>query len=256
VQELVGDEVELVPFPYCASDGPFAVHLDQHPSAGFLLPNDAFYEFVPAEEQVKEDSETLRGHELEIGHEYHLVHTTWNGLYRYLIGDVVLVRGKLDSGVPQLEYVGRRQAFSSFTGEKLTDRHVVAAAKEAFERQNVTVTNYTCCPCWGEPPQYVFVVEPASPEQVGDFDALAGELDRRLKNCNDEYPSKRKSGRLGPVVVHVVGSGTFSRYRQKLIDQGAPAGQLKDKPLQKDGTVLDDILVAGSRVGRGESDAT
>ena len=118
--DACGPDVELLDFGYLASEAPFTVPVDGHPTAGLLAVPCAFYEFLPAaEDEVAADAPTLLFDELEPGGEYQVVLTAANGLYRYLIGDLVRVL-ELVRGVPRLEFVGRGNAVNSFTAEKRT----------------------------------------------------------------------------------------------------------------------------------------
>jgi GH3 auxin-responsive promoter len=230
----------LLPWPYIASEGITAVHLDDHPTAGYLLPHGALFEFL-------DDAGAVHLlHELAPGATYELVHTAWNGFYRYCIGDRFRVDSLDDDGVPRLEFAGRAGVYSSFTGEKLTEHHVAAAVAAC----GAAISHVTCIPRWGSPPGYVFVVELAEAGSV-DAAALARELDAQLAAHNDEYPSKRSSGRLAPAAVELVSRGTFARLRERLIERGTSPESLKLLVLQRDDALLAPLLELSDR-RRGE----
>jgi hypothetical protein len=230
VRELFGD-VELLPFPYLASEGIASMQLDDHPTAGYLLPFGVLCEMLP----VGGDATRLL-HELERGQTYELVHTAFNGLYRYRMGDLFEVDSFDDLGVPRLEFAGRAGMYSSFTGEKLTEKHVARAVEVAAQALGITVRQFTCLPRWDTPPYYVFAVEVSS--TASDPAALARALDDALGEANDEYPGKRSSGRLAPAQVELLPAGTFARLREQLIAGGANTVQLKDLVLQRDDSML------------------
>ena len=81
----------------------------------------------------------------------------------------------------------------------------------------------------GDVPEYELAVE-------GDCDptALARQFDIALADCNVEYASKRASGRLGPPVGRQLEAGHYARYRSRMVQSGAPSGQLKDPILAVD----------------------
>jgi hypothetical protein len=54
------------------------------------------------------------------------------------------------------------------------------------------------------------------------------ELENALRTINIEYEAKRESERLGEICLESFSPGTYHRFREKRILEGAPAGQLKD----------------------------
>jgi hypothetical protein len=235
-----GDKVEILPSSVSGSEGPIAIPLDGHPTAGVLAAFTAFHEFVPADGEIGPGTATLLAGELEAGKSYQVVLTQSTGLYRYTAGDIVSVV-EFVGRFPRVEFIRRRGAQSSFTGEKLTERHVVDAAGAALAALGLEAVNLTCCPIWGDPPHYTFVVEPVGVSNA-PWGRLAAELDRQIALHNDEYPGKRSTGRLGPVQLYIVGPGSFAAYRSALIAAGAPPATLKDKALQSDGATLARLL--------------
>lgn len=229
VAELFAPSV-ILPWPYIASEGITAVHLDDHPTAAYLLPHGALCEFL-------DDAGAVHLlPELVPGATYEVVHTAWNGLYRYCIGDRFRVDSIDDDGVPRLEFAGRAGVYSSFTGEKLTEHHVAAAVAAAARACGVAISHVTCIPRWGSPPGYVFVVELAG--GTVDEARFARELDAQLAAHNDEYPSKRSTGRLAPAALELVARGTFARLREQLIARGTSPESLKLLVLQRDDSLL------------------
>lgn len=246
LQEEIGPDAVLLPFCYGASEGLGTAQLDDHPRGGFLAPADVLFEFAPAENDLTADTPTLLGHQLAGAGpgEYHLVHTAQNGLHRYSVGDVVEVIEVVD-GVPRVEFKRRAGTISSFTGEKITEAHVIQAVTRACEYFHLTLANFTCCPQWGDPPRYEFVLELDRASGSVGVEPFARELDRLLAEVNAEYPAKRESGRLDGPRVHLVPPGTFDRLREARADQKrASLAQIKERPLQKDGSLLEQLAGA------------
>ena len=246
-------EAELLPFSTTGTEGIVTIPIDRHPTSGILAMNQGLYEFVPcsdpSEESVAADAETLSFDELEIGQIYHLVMTQANGLYRYNVGDLYKLAGRLGS-VPRLEFVGRAGRVSSFTGEKLTEAQTVQAVQAALDRLAVEANVFTCCPVWGTPPRYTFIIEPKESSAVVQAHALAAELDLQLGKANDEYEGKRGSERLGAPSVLLVPTGTFQRYWDIRVSQGVSGSQLKHRWLQDNRQILDELqkLIAAAPI--------
>ena len=56
-----------------------------------IIPDTAFYEFIPIEESNKKNPQTYCIDELKVGEEYEIIITSYAGFYRYRLGDVVKV---------------------------------------------------------------------------------------------------------------------------------------------------------------------
>ena len=76
-----------------------------------------FYEFETA------DGSTLLAHELSPDTSYRPILTNSAGLYRYRLGDIVKVNGRV-AKTPSLEWIGRADLVSDLCGEKLSDADV------------------------------------------------------------------------------------------------------------------------------------
>jgi hypothetical protein len=81
------------------------------------------------------------------------------------------------------------------------------------------VDEFTLAPVIDEHPRYVLLVEPAA--HRGRIDELAHCVQANLERVNEEYSDKCNSGRLLPVQVREVPSGTWNALRrQRTIDRG------------------------------------
>lgn len=223
----------FLPMPSISSEAFTTQTVDEDPIGQPInLPANLF-EFIPSERKVEPDSETLLFHQLETGSTYELVLTTLGGLYRYATCDIFRVVGHIGE-VPRLEYVGRRSV-SDLTGEKLAEEHLADSVPQILKDHELENSPFTVCGLQAgsaeERPKYVLVVESRKDSPKG----LANDLDRRLKAINSRYELKRNFGDLHPLEVVRVGPGTFAGYRRELLEQGRPAGQLKDKILHPKG---------------------
>lgn len=241
VLERFGEGVQIVQVLSNSSEGPLTMGATAHLTAGPPCITDVFYELLPA---GATDGRTLLLDELELGAEYEIVMTQSCGLYRYAIGDVFRAVDRY-LGIPLIEFVGRKDVVSSFTGEKLTEAHIQESLR-ALASTGFAFSHGTCLPRWGEPPFYAFVLEAPVPAEPAITDGLAARLDGELGRCNEEYASKRTTARLGPVRVHLVAPGTFARYRDLLSARGAAPDQVKHKLIHRDDADLAALLDASA----------
>jgi hypothetical protein len=233
LSEAYGKQVQILPAAAIASEAPITCTVDIHERAHPLAIFSVFFEFLPTDAS---DSIALSFDELEAGREYELILTQPCGLYRYAIGDIFRVDSFYRS-VPRLDFVGRKGVFSSFTGEKLTERQILDAARAALDTCRLNALGLTCCPVWGEPPHYAYVIELERVCADAERARLAEALEVEIHRHNDEYQGKRSNGRLGAVRLHLVRTGTFDRYRQERIAAGASSVQLKEKLLADPGAL-------------------
>jgi hypothetical protein len=210
---------------YMASEGRGSVPLVDAGAAGALAVTSHFFEFVPTEEIDDERPTCLTADQLQSNHEYYVLFTTSSGLYRYHINDIVRVVD-FYRAVPLIQFVRKGQGFSSLTGEKLTESQMTASLLQVVEATGIEPEHFSAAPRWGEPPYYALLVELPATTLSGKRQFLQA-LDQALADANVEYRAKRESERLGPPVLRVVEPGTFERYRQRRVSQGAAAEQVK-----------------------------
>jgi len=203
-------EVPIRDIGLLASEGRVSIPVEDGTSAGILDVTSHFFEFVPEDRMEEESPETFRCHELEIGQKYYVLMTTSSGLYRYDLHDLVRVVGYAEQ-TPVVEFLNKGKHICSMTGEKLTERQVIQAMEMANRATAGHIINFVLAPRWGDPPYYMLHVEQPNSEPTLNMDDLSLELDRQLQQINMEYASKRKSGRLGPVLVNILPFGFMAR---------------------------------------------
>jgi hypothetical protein len=170
----------------------------------------------------------------EPGCEYSVVVSQLGGLYRYRLGDRVLVHPAFFSS-PGLEFVGRKSGVSDLCGEKLDERFVadslVGVCSGAFVKTLVPVRQPV--------DHYVLVVDYLDP-LVDDLDRVATQLDRRLRRAH-HYHQARQLGQLGAPRVCVAddAAGVFSGA---YLRRGMRLGDIKPRALHTgpvDGTLAE-----------------
>lgn len=113
-----------------------------------VVPSFAYFEFIPVPSRnmvddppmVEADITQHDGDEptpvglteVEVGNEYEVVLTTYGGLYRYRLGDIVRVTGFFNAS-PQLAYVCRKNVMLTVNIDKNTEKDLQIAVNEAME---------------------------------------------------------------------------------------------------------------------------
>lgn len=176
--------------------------------APILAVESGFYEFIDANEQAK------LCHKLTTGEIYRLVITTSSGLYRYDLGDKVLVKGWFQK-TPLLEFVGRAGIVSDLCGEKLTEDFVLSQMGKPHGFAMVA-------PSLQPQPHYILFLDGDEYDETSARNK-ASRLDLALAK-NPQYQYARQLGQLGELVALRVKNplSTYINYallhRQRLGD--------------------------------------
>ncbi len=237
LREQFGADVQLMPAPVAASEGPVGVTLDRHPSAGSLVSTAALYEFVEADERLDAEPATLEAHELEPGREYHVLFSHVGGLYRYAVGDVVHVVD-VDGGVPRIEYAGRA-AGADVAGERLRESQVLRALRSALATCGLEIRNASCHPAQGGDgePRYEFAFAPQHPWSEAEVTRLGAVLERAMCRQAPGYAAARAAGRLRPLVTRILDRAAFLRDWHAEVEAGTRPAQVKDRLIRTDPAV-------------------
>ncbi|MCE9534705.1 MAG: GH3 auxin-responsive promoter family protein [Planctomycetes bacterium] len=211
-----------------ASEGRFSIPLQDSSSAGVLDITSHYYEFIPEREIDSTKPLVLGAHELQEGGSYYILPTTKSGLYRYHISDLIRVTG-FHERTPLIEFLGKGNRFANLTGEKLSEHHVTQAMDRVSRAIRQPVSAYTLAPCWDDSqPFYGLFLEESDVMNADLLRQFVESLDRTLGEQNIEYAAKRVSGRLGPVRVEVLPTGSWQRWdRERLAKSGGSAEQYK-----------------------------
>jgi hypothetical protein len=228
-----------------ASEGRMTIPLVDGTPAGVLDVTTHYFEFIPEAEGDSPNPTVLGAHEVEEGKHYYILLTTAAGLYRYHIHDLVRVVG-FHRQTPLLEFLGKGHHFASLTGEKLSEYQVTRALADVTRQLALPLPAYTVAPVWNdEQPYYGLFVEREAWSDAAARSVLLA-FDAALYKANDEYRSKRSSGRLGPVRVQWLPSGTWVAWdRDRLAKSGGPPEQYKHPCLIGDVKFRDSMPVEG-----------
>lgn len=194
-----------------ASEAVMTIPVDDDTAGGVLLPESCFFEFVP---MAGEDRDPRGCWQLEVGDSYRILLTTYGGLYRYDLADVVRVE-RFEGQMPVLSFLHRAGRVHSFTGEKLTEQHVTEAVSIAVASTGMRLAGFTAVPVWEHTPFYELQVELASEVSRSQRRRFVTTVEEALCRVNVEYASKRHSGRLGAAALALVPAGSFLRLRRE-----------------------------------------
>lgn len=216
-----------------------------------LLPNMAYFEFLPVHRKQEEAGLTLESPaipktldekereelvelvDVKLGQEYELVVTTYAGLNRYRVGDVLRVTGFYNSA-PQFHFVCRQNVVLSIDSDKTDEAELHSAVEnsvkhlEPFDAQLIEYTSYADTSTI--PGHYVLYWElrfnpkaVAVPSSVFEDCCLTVE-----ESLNSVYRQGRASDKsIAPLEIRVVEEGTFDELMDYALSRGASINQYK-----------------------------
>lgn len=185
-------------FCYCSSECYIGTPAEENSFDFVLLPNNAFYEFLPYSEN-DDVTETVLPHECEPDQLYEVIFTNFSGLYRYRMGDVLHMKGFRKES-PVFEFAFRRNQALNIAGEKISIRQLEKAVQE-MEAASVQVEAYAFGASLEQmPANYIalFVLK-----ENKAISRLADILDAALSNVNRDYMELRSLGQLGKPAVYL-----------------------------------------------------
>ncbi|GJN04725.1 hypothetical protein PR202_ga22295 [Eleusine coracana subsp. coracana] len=248
--EFYGDGLPLVSTMYASSESYFGINLrpmDRPEDVAYtLLPNMCYYEFIKVEKDGEEEAgegKVVDLVDVEVGGYYELVVTTFTGLYRYRVGDILQVSG-FHNSAPQFRFVHRRNVVLSVDTDKTSEddllRAVTAAKSLLAPLDGAILSEYTAyADTTSIPGHYVLFWEltPSLPTVLGsgnddDDDEVArvmsaccaaveAGLDAVYRRCRSRDRS------VGSLEIRVVSPGAFDALMDLCVSHGSSVNQYK-----------------------------
>ncbi len=221
---------------YNASEGFFAFQNDPaDPGMLLILDGAVFYEFEPLA-----GGEPLAPWEVEKGKIYELLISGSNGLWRYRLGDTVMVTSV---NPLKIRIAGRTRSFINAFGEEVMEDNANRAIEAACAATGASIANYTAGPFYAHDNRrghHQWLIEwHRKPDSMEKFREV---LDTALQNVNSDYQAKRAHTIfLDPPEVITAAPGLFDRW---LATQGNRklGGQRKVPRLSNTRGLLDSLL--------------
>lgn len=202
-----------------------------------IMPMMCYYEFIPVGTELTHDSPSklVDLADVEVGKEYELVITTYSGLNRYQVGDVLYVTGFYNNA-PQFRFVRRKNVLLSIDADKTDETELQTAIENAgklLEPYNTNVVEYTSyADAKTIPGHYVIYWELLSKCSIEPVDIPSEVLDRCCFEIEELLNSVYRQCRVadnsvGPLEIRVVRKGTFEDLMDYAISKGASINQYK-----------------------------
>ena len=226
-------------FGYFSSECRFGLVMDDT-NYTTLFPHYHYYEFI-AEEDVDKlnDPAAMKKvkfyqlHELKQGKRYCPFVSTYAGLYRYNMNDLIEV-GTPYFKTPRVFMIQKVNGIVTMTGEKLHERQFLEAVNKAAKQMSLDVKffiGFADLSISAYHFYYEFADQSTTQAQCDEFTKL---VDKLLCEENIEYKAKRESFRVGDPIGHCLVENSFELFKGACIAEGARDGQFKLNLLLQD----------------------
>ncbi|MED6210543.1 hypothetical protein PIB30_065072 [Stylosanthes scabra] len=223
-----------------------------------VVPTFSYFEFIPLNRHKQEDYSSIVADDfiedkpiplsqVKVGQEYEIILTTFTGLYRCRLGDVVEVVG-FHNGTPKLSFVCRRKLILTVNIDKNTEKDLQLVVEKGSQlllgrskkAELVDFTSYVDVS--NEPGHYVIYWEIDGYAEDGLLEACCTEMDASF--ADHGYVVSRKTNSIGPLELCIVERGTFKKILDNFIANGAALSQFKTPRCTSSNHVMLNILSA------------
>ncbi|XP_057473285.1 indole-3-acetic acid-amido synthetase GH3.10 isoform X1 [Actinidia eriantha] len=203
-----------------------------------VIPTFSYFEFIPLYKQNQYfssatddfiEGDPIPLSQVKVGQQYEIVLTTFTGLYRCRLGDVVEVAA-FYKGTPKLNFTCRRKLILTVNIDKNTEKDLQLVVEKGSQilskKARAELVDFTShANVANQPGHYVIYWE------------IKGEVEERvLAECCNEmdvsfvdhgYVVSRKTSAIGPLELCIVERGTFKKILDHFIGNGAAMSQFK-----------------------------
>lgn len=220
VKPLLPSTTQYMDAGYGSSEAKFNIPTEPDRKDGTLSIATCFYEFIP-----EEGGEPLLAHEVEVGKSYRLIITTWGGLYRYDMKDIVQVNGFVGT-TPIIEFIRKECDQLNVCGEKVPVLSVDRSIREVLSEKGLRVKQIQVYPNIDKR-RYDCYIELVDNDQACLDEHDLAEIDRRISGYSLAYQIFHTQGLLNsPHFIEMKSGWQESLYRERL-KPGLTISQIK-----------------------------
>lgn len=204
-----------------------------------VVPTFSYFEFIPIhrpqnQQDLCSDGEFVEDKpvplsQVKLGQEYEVVITTFTGLYRYRLGDIVEVTG-FNKGTPKLSFIYRRKLILTINIDKNTEKDlqkVVDKASQLLSRTTqAEVVDFTShADITAQPGHYIIYWEIRGEAEDKALEECCREMDADFVDYG--YVVSRRMNSIGPLELRVVERGTFGKMAERCVGKCGGLNQFK-----------------------------
>ncbi|KAJ7981419.1 jasmonic acid-amido synthetase JAR1 [Quillaja saponaria] len=202
-----------------------------------VIPTFSYFEFISLYWQKQDCSSVIDDFmeddpiplsQVKVGLEYELVLTTFTGLYRYRLGDVVEVAG-FHNGTPKLNFKCRRKLILTINIDKNTEKDlqlVVESGTQLLNKAKAELVDFTSqADITDQPGHYIIYWEIKGEVEDKVLCECCREMDASF--VDHGYVVSRRTNSIGPLELCIVERGTFNKILDDFIANGGALSQFK-----------------------------
>ncbi|XP_019083797.1 PREDICTED: indole-3-acetic acid-amido synthetase GH3.17-like [Camelina sativa] len=208
-----------------------------------IMPYMGYFEFLEVEKDHQETGHdpVEKNHvvvdlvDIKVDHDYEPVVTTFSGLYRYRVGDVLRVTGFYNN-TPNFRFVGRQKVVLSIDMDKTYEEDLlkaVANAKLLLEPHGLILMDFTSrVNSFSFPGHYVLYWELGSKVKDAKLEPDPNVLEECCFTVEESLDAVYRKGRkndknIGPLEIKVVKPGAFDELMNLFLSRGSSVSQYK-----------------------------
>ena len=204
-----------------------------------LFPHMHYFEFVREEDSEKEDKEFLNLSQLEKGKRYIIYVTTFAGLYRYCMNDIIECTGFFEQ-IPTIQFIMKTNGIVSMTGEKIHETQFINAVRVAEKETGYSTKMFVGFADLSISAYHFFYEFEDKSLGKEAAEKMTQIVDRVLGEENVEWKCKRDTERVKDPVSHVLKANSMDAFKEEWISLGkSREGQFKLNVLMQNDKALE-----------------
>jgi len=225
IKHLFSDNVQFMDCGYGATEGKFNIPLELNNPAGPLAIHAGFYEFTPLDDK----NHFLSAHQLQDGKSYEIYCTTYSGLYRYAMHDIIKVVG-FTGTTPNIQFESKTADFANICGEKISPEMLKSILQTTSKTLNIPIKHW-CLVVDSKNRYYNFCIELSEEElslKKDTSNAMATVIESELYGDGTlPYPVFRKQELINPATVTLMKPGWHEAWFNSKKEKSTSANQIK-----------------------------
>ncbi|MHA1268387.1 MAG: GH3 family domain-containing protein [Candidatus Helarchaeota archaeon] len=218
IKDLIGHPIDYREM-YAATEGVIGYQLSDTPLLLTPALDANFFEYIPIDEPDK----CCTIADIKKNVKYHIVLTTYNGFYRYKIGDIIEFKS-IDP--PLFMFIDRENSIN-LMDEKMTLDQISIAIRKTFNDLNVIIKEFAVV---GDrhANKYIIIIEFKDMHDSKFYKQFIDKLDEYLCNMNATYKYFRKNVKtIKPPELRITKRNAFDEVEKERVLDGQPRHQLK-----------------------------
>ncbi|MCR5775551.1 MAG: GH3 auxin-responsive promoter family protein [Lachnospiraceae bacterium] len=217
IRKLLPASAQYVDVGYGASEAKINIPIKPDTPAGAISIFSAFYEFIP-----EDGGDPVLVDELEDGKSYEIVLTTYSGLYRYRLKDMIHVDG-FTGKTPNIYFLSKTSDVANIAQEKITGVMLLEAISKTIEG---TGLGFKTAQVYPDSKEMYYVVCIETEKEPDDIESLREQVDEGMCKELVRYKNVRNLF-FKPCGIALMKKGWFEYLTKKYSKGNATAAQVK-----------------------------